>query len=625
MASKSRAVPGGLPKKRVEQTTVLSVPEFYALEDAESVSLDWESMKSSFLERSALIKSHVDLLANPEISEADLKNSEEIVLHQLMLLRRLNRFAMYRNRHGRDVASEMLNDVDSKYLQLQNANNEIEHIRKEIERSADEDIDLVPIEEFYDKAPQTLSREEVTRTDMHEQRIARLNWEMAERKNLVATLQEREGRKNVLLSDISKKEYRLKSLKPKIEALIETARPVQELMSLRTASSVLDSQHPIFSYLAKELTVVAVQTEAYRDIAEDDGVIVECQGDIESAAKFYENHSQQSAEPEDEDNYSDTANGTVSPAQSLKRRRSTASERITRKKDLLLTEHPVSLVITVRCDGTFLIFRSLLCDESLLIGLFPNDDGEKCSDVVGQVKLEHLGITVQDYEPKIGRFFKFARRMAGIDQGDSEATCLCDTIQSVISEIRYRVRTRSALIRCIKNLSLLKVFEEMPKELRSQFPSRVVSRLSEFRMLTPSQFLAHEAVTEDYKKLLTAESSSSFDNHFFFSATIERNSAVLTALIYIPTCYPKYRKPVYILFALVDGALLTAKNCSALKDIEANINLMQYSNFECKQELELYAQMGFLISRFDCFLEIQGRDRQIPLAFDNTADAFTFL
>lgn len=56
------------------------------------------------------------------------------MLHQLMLLRRLNRFAMYRNRHGRDVASEMLNDVDSKYLQLQNANNEIEHIRKEIER-----------------------------------------------------------------------------------------------------------------------------------------------------------------------------------------------------------------------------------------------------------------------------------------------------------------------------------------------------------------------------------------------------------------------------------------------------------------------------------------------------------
>lgn len=77
---------------------------------------------------------------------------------------------------------------------------------------------------------------------------------------------------------------------------------------------------------------MAVQTEAYRDIAEgkvfefvkqlfhvikksvsnffysfsDDGVIVECQGDIESAAKFYENHSQQSAEPEDEDNYSDT-------------------------------------------------------------------------------------------------------------------------------------------------------------------------------------------------------------------------------------------------------------------------------------------------------------------------------
>lgn len=83
-----------------------------------------------------------------------------------------------------------------------------------------------------------------------------------------------------------------------------------------------------------------------------------------------------------------------------------------------------------------------------------------CLNLMEILRIEFFcfSITVQDYEPKIGRFFKFARRMAGIDQGDSEATCLCDTIQSVISEIRYRVRTRSALIRCIKNLSMPLVF-----------------------------------------------------------------------------------------------------------------------------------------------------------------------
>ena len=41
--------------------------------------------------------------------------------------------------------------------------------------------------------------------------------------SLVGTLLEREGRKNVLLSDIATKEFRLKSLKPKIKTIIEVS------------------------------------------------------------------------------------------------------------------------------------------------------------------------------------------------------------------------------------------------------------------------------------------------------------------------------------------------------------------------------------------------------------------
>lgn len=49
-------------------------------------------------------------------------------------------------------------------------------------RSADEQIELLPLEEFYASAPPNISQEEVTRKDPHRLHLARLNWEMEERK-----------------------------------------------------------------------------------------------------------------------------------------------------------------------------------------------------------------------------------------------------------------------------------------------------------------------------------------------------------------------------------------------------------------------------------------------------------
>ncbi|VDN21230.1 unnamed protein product [Gongylonema pulchrum] len=155
----------------------------------------------------------------------------EALRSRFISLRRLNRLAQYRNRKIRDQVNQERAVVEERYLQLQNIKSEIEHLQKEIERcydfrSADEHIALVPLEEFYANAPANISQEEVTRKDPHQQHLARLNWEMQERKNLVGTLLEREGRKSVLISDITTKEHRLKSLKPKIEAIIEIAESI---------------------------------------------------------------------------------------------------------------------------------------------------------------------------------------------------------------------------------------------------------------------------------------------------------------------------------------------------------------------------------------------------------------
>ena len=49
-------------------------------------------------------------------------------------------------------------------------------------RSADTDLELIPVEEFYDKAPETISKPEITKDNSHEQRLACLNYELHERK-----------------------------------------------------------------------------------------------------------------------------------------------------------------------------------------------------------------------------------------------------------------------------------------------------------------------------------------------------------------------------------------------------------------------------------------------------------
>ena len=49
-------------------------------------------------------------------------------------------------------------------------------------RSKHEEIDLVSLEEFYKEAPPDISKAEVTMGDPHQQTLARLDWELEQRK-----------------------------------------------------------------------------------------------------------------------------------------------------------------------------------------------------------------------------------------------------------------------------------------------------------------------------------------------------------------------------------------------------------------------------------------------------------
>lgn len=49
-------------------------------------------------------------------------------------------------------------------------------------RSKHEEIELVSVNEFYEEAPPEISKPEITTDDPHQQTLARLDWELEQRK-----------------------------------------------------------------------------------------------------------------------------------------------------------------------------------------------------------------------------------------------------------------------------------------------------------------------------------------------------------------------------------------------------------------------------------------------------------
>lgn len=203
-------------------------------------------------------------------------------------LRRNTRLCHYATSQMRKDVADRMEVVDAKLLQLQNVTSEVQHIQKEIDRcldfsAGDEDIELIPVDEFYQQAPESLSRADETMSNEHEQYLARLKFENDQRRewvwdlslkkklkctlSLLSTLNELEGRRNVLQSDIRGKEVRLQGLKPKLEDLARVSEPVFEMVGAKFKDFVIDEQQRVLSMtLPTPLVVAHIHASAYKEI-----------------------------------------------------------------------------------------------------------------------------------------------------------------------------------------------------------------------------------------------------------------------------------------------------------------------------------------------------------------------
>ncbi|KAK6013686.1 hypothetical protein OSTOST_20995, partial [Ostertagia ostertagi] len=531
--------------------------------------------------------------------------------------------------------------------------------------AGDEDIELVPLDEFYAHAPEGVSRPEVTKTNEHEQRLARLTWEIAQRKALVDTLTEQEGRRNVLISSINGKEQRLKSLRSKISLLITAAKPVQEALGVGNASASSAEQRALFSLLPHDLSVLYVQAEAYRDIMEDTSLQVVIRGDANEALRLNRRQKEEAEEKERSDDEETSDNDE---------RHSVVSDRLELNKKAVTQPHPIYLKIDIGCQDDVKVALKLFhlpelrvtcmkykitgklpthggvsAHENLLDSLFPGDDGMECPNPVGAAKLAQLKIGVDSFASKYGRPYRFVQALTGsasLTGGDSPSKIdttgiqLADVLHDVVKAIRDRVWARVKLVRQLVAL------ESSPMDAIRLFdiPLKMVTQITSFKMIDEETFMS--SVTPELRILASREKGA----FFFMAALLNKLSDLkINAYIMLPVDYPKQLPLFGIVFIKNETKespqqTFCPTDCYIVKSLEKYINVDCITEEHVDLDSILTRQLAYLASRCDVVADLvpqfqsgsntqrqhlysrmsRGRDDDLPFGYSPATNAFAF-
>lgn len=233
--------------------------------DAELFLQTCDKMKSIFAEIAQLKTQSSSSKAQEEIKTKRIHGS--FLFAQLKKLSRLDKVRL---RAGRDALHKEKLMVDSNKLQLQNLLYEADHLRKEVQRclqfkSQDEEIDLVDETKFYEEAPESISRPDKTQNDEHARRLARLEWELHQRKELATMCKTLQTAKESVAREIESKTNRLQSLMPCLDQLLKSTRPLQDALEINVEKDWA-VQHTA-RLLPRPLYVAYVNLSAYAEIS----------------------------------------------------------------------------------------------------------------------------------------------------------------------------------------------------------------------------------------------------------------------------------------------------------------------------------------------------------------------
>ncbi|KFV77413.1 THO complex subunit 5 [Dryobates pubescens] len=351
-----------------------------------------------------------------------------------MTLKKLNFFL----KKGRDQTHEAKQKVDAYHLQLQNLLYEVMHLQKEITKclefkSKHEEIELVSLEEFYKEAPPEISRPAITLAEPHQQTLARLDWELEQRKRLAEKYKECLTSKEKILKEIEVKKEYLSSLQPRLNSIMQASLPVQEYLFMPFDQA--HKQYETARHLPPPLYVLFVQASAYGQAC-DKKLVVAIEGSVEEAKALYK---------PPEDSQDDESDSDVEEEQTTKRRRPTLGVQLDDKRKEMLKRHPLAVTIDLKCKDenvlhlTFYYLMNLnvmtvkakvttameltaaisagdlLSPDSILNCLYPGDHGRKTPNPANQFQFDKVGIlTLSDYVTELGHPYVWVQKLGGL-------------------------------------------------------------------------------------------------------------------------------------------------------------------------------------------------------------------
>lgn len=551
-----------------------------------------------------------------------------------MSLKKLNRLAHMRLKRGRDQTHEAKQRVDVLHLQLQNLLYEVMHLQKEISKclefkSKHEEIDLVSVGEFYKEAPQEISRSSLTKDDPHQLTLARLDWELEQRKRLAEQYRDSQTSKEKIQKSIELKKEHLSSLQPGLNAIMQASLPVQEYLSMPFEQT--QRQTEIARHLPPSLYVLLVQASAYGQAC-DKNLSVSILGDVEEAKAL--------SKPPDDSQDDESDSDAEEEQEKTKRRRATTGGQLDDKRREMLKRHPLSLCLELKCKDASVLqlyfyylmnlniltvkakvststdlssaisAGELLNSDTLLNCLYANDQGQETPNPANRYQFDKVGITTfGDYVAEQGHPYLWVQNLGGLqfptdapERVRAGSSLSASHMEATMKLLRGRVQSRLALHKQFSSLEHSIV--PVSSECQHLFPAKVLSRLARWTTIT------HQDYTELPYTQHVCEAGLARDTDLFFLAVVERGTARLQAAVVLNPRYPEV-SPLFSLSLSWKGER-SGRSDDNLRAMESEVNVF-------KGELQgprpghqlLTNQVARLCVCLDVYLETDGQDDSV--------------
>ncbi|KAH7957380.1 hypothetical protein HPB52_018339 [Rhipicephalus sanguineus] len=326
--------------------------DYFLIEEEDSKTRDPQDDEAVFRRICGEIQANMKKILEMKLQRRPVADVEKLRVETSLLflgLKKINRLDKHRLKAAKDAVNEKKQKVDNFHLQLQNLTYEVMHLQKEVTkcmefRSRDEEIDLVPVEEFRREAPAEVLKK-VRECAGILISLSSLSSPSGQRNQIVMQLSQKlrglESLREQYDREIERKRECLSGIQPTLQAVLEAAQPLQADLGLPLQAH--QGEHANAQYLSRPLYVLYVQAAAYQH-AYGDCFEVGMEGSVEESKALLETTQEKQEEDSGESDQEESNKGK-------RHRRLTRSGTGLSSVAKCLQKHPLTVVITLQHKG----------------------------------------------------------------------------------------------------------------------------------------------------------------------------------------------------------------------------------------------------------------------------------